>query len=234
MSVTVKDVRSIYDKAYAHPGLMGTHLDREYSRVTKTSLLGLCTGAPNPRLLDLGTGDGDLWEFAGAHWKKHAVDISQTGTRRAAMRFPTLRAAVSIAENLPYPDDFFGAVVAADTIEHVFSLEQSLQEVRRVLRPGGKFALSVPAPDSLRKWAANRLLRQVPSLKMLGQLLWVVARRQMLFGQAAFQPIDRDLSMKDWRALLHRAGFTITRTVEWPQSPLTPIVYLIGTEVGPT
>jgi ubiquinone/menaquinone biosynthesis C-methylase UbiE len=231
MSYSTDAIQAIYDKAYAHPGLMGTQVDGEYSRVTKTALLKMCQGAPNARLLDMGTGDGDLWQFAPTSLEWHAMDISQVGTSRAVARFPRLRATVAITESLPYSDSFFGAVIAADTMEHVFDVERSLCEVKRILTPGGRFALSVPAPHSLRQWAYNHFLRQVPSLTMLPRLFWTVARRQWLFGRAAFQPIDRDLALDDWCAQLERQGFRLTTTVEWPASPLRPIVYLIGTEI---
>jgi len=228
---TTAEVQAIYDKAYTTPGLMGTQLDREYSRMTKMTLLDLCGTAPNARLLDLGTGDGDLWAFASPTLEWHAIDISQVGVARAQNRFPRLRPAVAIAEHLPYPDHFFGAVVAADTLEHVFDLEQSLAEIRRILAPGGKLALSVPAPESLRKWAKNRLLRQRPDLLLLLRLLRTVLKRRLLFGKAAFQPIDRDLSLAHWRELLQKQGFQIQETTLWPAAPLEPIVYLLGATV---
>jgi SAM-dependent methyltransferase len=225
------EVQAIYDKAYATPGLMGTHLDREYSRVTKTRLLDLCCAAPNPRLLDLGTGDGDLWAFAPAALEWYAIDISPVGVTRAQSRFPRLRPAVAIAEHLPYPNNFFGAIVAADTMEHVFDLEKSLAEIRRILAPGGKFALSVPAPESLRKWAKNRLLRQRPDPALFFRLVRTVLKRRLLFGKAAFQPIDRDLPLQHWRDLLQTQGFQVQETKMWPAAPLEPIVYLLGAAV---
>jgi ubiquinone/menaquinone biosynthesis C-methylase UbiE len=228
---SMSEVQAIYDKAYAVPGLMGTHLDREYSRVTKKRLLDLCGGAPNPRLLDLGTGDGDLWAFAPTALEWYAIDISPVGVTRAQSRFPRLRPAVAIAEQLPYPDHFFGAIVAADTMEHVFDLEKSLAEIRRILAPGGKFALSVPAPASLRKWAKNRLLRQRPDPALIFRLLHTVLKRRRLFGKAAFQPIDRDLPLNQWRDLLQAQGFQVQQTTMWPVAPLEPIVYLVGATV---
>jgi len=225
---SVSSVRAIYDRAYAHPGLMGTHFDKEYSEVTKTRLLALCKNAPNHRLLDMGTGDGDLWEFAQPSWEWHGTDISRVGCQRAGERFPKLHAAVATAEYLPYPTGYFGAVVAADTVEHVFNPVDCFREVRRILAPNGTFALSVPTPDSLRKWAYNRLLRQRPSAKMIGRLLQVVAKRKMLFGQVAFQPIDRDLSVNDWQTHLEAAGFELFSVAEWPATPLQPLVYLLG------
>lgn len=227
-TLSTAEVQAIYDKAYTTPGLMGTHLDSEYSRVTKTTLLNFCRAAPNQRLLDLGTGDGDLWAFAAPGLEWHAVDISQVGIARAQARFARLQPAVAIAEHLPYPDNFFGAIVAADTMEHVFDLKQSLGEIRRVLAPGGHFALSVPAPKSLQTWAKNRLLRQRPDPMLFLRLVRTVLKRRRLFGKAAFQPIDRDLSLTHWQELLQTQGFQVQQSAIWPVAPLEPIVYMWG------
>ena len=50
-----------------------------------------------------------------------------------------------IGEKLPYDDNFFDFIVSTDTFEHVQSLEKSMEECYRVLKPGGKFLASVPA-----------------------------------------------------------------------------------------
>lgn len=224
----VAEVKSIYDKAYGHPGIMGTHFDEEYSRVTKTRLLGFCSLPAGGRLLDLGTGDGDLWQYADPAWEWNGLDISEVGVRRAAGRFPALAALVGTTERLPYADGGFDAVVAADTLEHAFDLEASLAEVRRVLVPGGILALSVPAPDSLRKWGYNRLIRERPDPGFVLRLAGLVLKRILLFGRAAFQPIDRDLGLEAWQALLARSGFVVERCEAWPEPPLLPIVYLLA------
>lgn len=223
----VHKVQQVYDKAYTQPGIMGTHLDEEYSKVTKQTLLRFCEKTVNQRILDLGTGDGDLWQYASPSQEGHALDISYVGVSRAHQRFPSLHSVVGISENLPYPDRFFGAVVSADTMEHVFDINLSLREVRRVLVSGGIFALSIPTPDSLRRWALNRLWRQKPSAKLLIRLLYVVVRRTLVFGNAVFQPIDRDLTDVEWSLLLEENGFRVSYVEEWPKRPFEPIVYLI-------
>ena len=43
----------------------------------------------------------------------------------------------SIGEKLPYENDFFDFIVSTDTFEHVQSLEDSINECFRVLKPGG-------------------------------------------------------------------------------------------------
>jgi SAM-dependent methyltransferase len=210
---------------------MGTQFDREYSRVTKSMLLTLGGDPPNQRILDVGTGDGDLWEFAPSSCEWYGIDISEVGVRRALDRFPALHGAVAVSEWLPYPDHHFGRVIAADAIEHVFDLPQTLSAIKRVIAPGGTFAFSVPAPDSLRKWGYNRLLRGAPSIGLMLRLAGVVWRRTWLFGKPMFQPIDRDIDLAGWHTTLADAGFKIVDCQEWPTAPLKPIVYLLSAKV---
>ena len=45
---------------------------------------------------------------------------------------------------LPFKDKSFDSVVAFEVFEHVFSPDDTLAEIFRVLMPGGKFMISVP------------------------------------------------------------------------------------------
>ncbi len=225
----IHKVKDIYDRAYQHPDVMGTKFDPQYSRVTKTALLSLCNATRNPRILDIGTGDGDLWEFANPESVWHAIDLSEVGIRCALHRFPRLKAAVAVSEWLPYSDAYFDAITAVDTIEHAFDLPKTLACIRRVLAPGGTFAFSVPIPNSLRKWALNRIVRSKASPLLVLRLAWTVLKRTALFGHPCFQPIDRDLTLEGWRAtLLESAGLQVFSVEQWPLKPLEPIVYLLA------
>ena len=221
-------IKSIYDRAYAAEGLMGTHFDREYSRFTKTTLLDYCKSLPSLRVLDLGTGDGDLWEFAPSGVDAYGLDVSEVGVRAASGRFEDLKALVGTAENLPYADDSFGAVVAADTLEHTRDLDQVLREINRVLMVGGVLACSIPVPDSLRRWGLNTFVKQRPSMVTAGRLFWVVARRAVRFGRPDFQPIDMDMPRSEWIEALERAEFCIEEEYEWPEAPKYSLVYLVA------
>lgn len=59
---------------------------------------------------------------------------------------------------LPFAADGFDLVISCDVLEHVASLEQSLDEIRRVLRPGGSFIGFVPAEGGAGPHALFRLL----------------------------------------------------------------------------
>jgi SAM-dependent methyltransferase len=50
---------------------------------------------------------------------------------------------------LPFADGAFDLVLCAETAEHVRDLQLFLSEVRRVLAPGGRLALTTPASGPL-------------------------------------------------------------------------------------
>ena len=49
------------------------------------------------------------------------------------------------AENLPYEDNRFDAIITFDVFEHVQNLEVTLKECQRVLKPGGKLFVVFPS-----------------------------------------------------------------------------------------
>jgi SAM-dependent methyltransferase len=179
------------------------------------------------RLLDIGTGAGNLWAYMPSDVRGYALDISAVGVAKAAARFPQLTTSVSVGEFLPYPDAFFHMVVAADTLEHTFSPARTLQEIHRVLLPGGVLGASFPVPNSLRKWGYNRFLRQRPDFRLLFKLVRVLVKRTLLFGRPNFQPIDRDYEIDNWVRLLEQTGFQVDQVTAWPVLPELPIVTLV-------
>lgn len=53
------------------------------------------------------------------------------------------------AENLPFADNQLDAVFIAHSIHHIGNIERMLQEVHRVLRPGGRFlGIDIAAPSN--------------------------------------------------------------------------------------
>ena len=50
---------------------------------------------------------------------------------------------------LPYDDGAFDLVVSFSVFEHLHDFERALEEVRRTLRPGGRFLLGMPAVNKM-------------------------------------------------------------------------------------
>ena len=93
------------------------------------------------RVLEIGCGDGGLWkrnvERIPAGWDVTLMDLSpgMVNAGRDATGFASLR---GDAEQLPFADAFFDAVIANHMLSHVPQRAGALREVRRVLNPGGK------------------------------------------------------------------------------------------------
>ncbi len=99
--------------------------------------------------LDLGCGDGRLTAELQAD-EVVAADVSQVALERARRRLPGSRTVlVAPDEPLPLEDGSFELVLCAETIEHVRDVQLLLSEARRVLRPGGRLAVTTPAHGRL-------------------------------------------------------------------------------------
>lgn len=94
------------------------------------------------RVLDWGCGFG----YVASYLDSHGVEVSmfdfvpdaEATTEVEVNAFPGVTAIVSPDPvRLPYADESFDAVLSLGTLEHVEFPEHSLQELRRVLRPGG-------------------------------------------------------------------------------------------------
>lgn len=96
------------------------------------------------RALDLGVGDGRLATYLAAR-DLTGADVSQVALDRAR---PRLAGATLVLVEpdapLPFADNEFDLVVCIETLEHIRDLQLALSEIRRVLRPGGRFALTTP------------------------------------------------------------------------------------------
>ncbi|MFA5824695.1 MAG: class I SAM-dependent methyltransferase [Gallionellaceae bacterium] len=99
------------------------------------------------RILEVGCGSGaNLWMLSKEGFDTYGIDSSQAGIELAAQHLGVkwnVEADMQQASftSLPYSDAFFDVVVDVVSLQHL-NLEDScvaLQEIRRVLRQGGKF-----------------------------------------------------------------------------------------------
>jgi SAM-dependent methyltransferase len=97
------------------------------------------------RLVDVGAGAGGVTAQLG--WRPHrlvAIDGSLDLARHGKTRHALL-AAVGVGERLPLGDGVASVVTLLDVIEHLEQPEHVLREARRVLAPGGRLVVTVPA-----------------------------------------------------------------------------------------
>jgi SAM-dependent methyltransferase len=97
-------------------------------------------------------------------------ELSQVTAMFAAMReageVPAdarARAVAGDATAMPFPDGSFDRVIAAEVLEHIPRDQRAMNEIARVLRPGGIAAVTVPAwlPERI-CWALSDDYHNVP------------------------------------------------------------------------
>jgi len=114
----------------------------------------LCAGLPpGARVLDIGCGRGVLLkELADRGLEVHGVEHSEGATFGADPR-AQVRIAAELAD-AGYDAEYFDEVIIWHVLEHVRQPRATIDEIRRILRPGGRFIVAVPNFRSFQaRWA---------------------------------------------------------------------------------
>jgi ubiquinone/menaquinone biosynthesis C-methylase UbiE len=108
-------------------------------------------GRTGLRILDAGCGTGGDALFLQRYGSVVGVDYSSHAARLGAGRLPGMLAQGSVV-CLPFADESFDLVTSFDVLYHraVPSEAEALAEARRVLRPGGRLLIRLPAYEFLR------------------------------------------------------------------------------------
>jgi len=131
--------------------------------------------SPGEQVLDLGCGFGRHAFEAyrrGAHVV--AVDRSPEEVEQVTAMFRAMEAAGEAPAglvaravradllSLPFPDASFDVVMASEVLEHIPDDERAMAEIARVVRPGGRVAVTVPRfwPERI-CWALSRAYHEV-------------------------------------------------------------------------
>jgi SAM-dependent methyltransferase len=103
---------------------------------------------PRPRVLDLGCGPGNLLDFLAPRGDVFGSDYSADALRFCSGR-GYRRLFRADFHSLPVRPESFDLVTCIDVIEHLADDRRALDELRRILRPGGILVVSVPAFQAL-------------------------------------------------------------------------------------
>lgn len=114
----------------------------------------------NGALLDLGCSDGSTL----CHMSELRPDLSFAAVDIAGRpaRTPpnTSFAQVNLeTDTLPWPDDTFDAITCMHVVEHLRTVAKTFEEIRRLLRPGGRVYIETPGVESLTTKTAPPSLR---------------------------------------------------------------------------
>ncbi len=158
--------------------------------------------------LDVGCGTGwAVREVAPRCRISCGIDISPKMIEKARSQAPeleNLEFRVANAESIPYPDDHFDAVLCTCSFHHYQNPIAALSEIKRVLKPGGRFVLLDSARDvSFAIWLQDRGRRYLERSHVR-----YYTRREVrdLLATVGFEPTEDIAGIK--RFMDHRKVFT--------------------------
>jgi ubiquinone/menaquinone biosynthesis C-methylase UbiE len=128
--------------------------------------------SPGLRLLDVAIGDGVYTSWLPIDWSITGIDISMTQLAVCQRRNPgrDLKLILGEAEDLPFRDHEFDAVLSNGGFNHFNDPEAALREMARVAKPGAPVVIADELPNfldighrlgfpGLDHWIASKLMR---------------------------------------------------------------------------
>ncbi len=99
------------------------------------------------KMLDVGCGIGAMEQYL-ADLDITGVDVSQVFLKEARRRNPEKKFVRAKADELPFRDSSFDAVISITTLEFLENLTDVIREISRVLKPSGKIVVLMLNPHS--------------------------------------------------------------------------------------
>jgi SAM-dependent methyltransferase len=120
-------------------------------------------------LLDVGCNVGELLAYSDAVYPGMllaGVEINPNAFATAKRKLPHAVIQGTGAEKLDFPNSSFDCVTCIEVLEHIPEelRRQTLAEIKRVLRPGGRFVLRVPHDGLFAFLDSNNLRFRLPRL----------------------------------------------------------------------
>lgn len=205
-----RKVAAVFDSVSDRYDVMNDLMSAGLHRVWKRFTSELAAIRPGNRVLDIAGGSGDLaWAFANAAGERGRVvltDINANMLARGRDRLLDRGALVETVqcdgEALPFASDYFDCVSVAFGLRNMTHKDRALQEMQRVLRPGGKLLVL----EFSHVWAPLRGVYNAYSFNILPQLgAWVAddaSSYRYLAESIRMHPNQQDLA-----ALMRGAGF---------------------------
>jgi SAM-dependent methyltransferase len=173
---------------------------------------------PGGRTLEIGPGLGGHARHEDLSVQEyHAVELRPELADALRAELPDVHVvAADCQERLPYDDAYFDRVLAIHVLEHLPDLPRALAEVRRVLKPGGRFAIVIPCEGG-RGYA-------------LGRRLTVQRLFERRYGMPYTPHIEADHCNRPHEILEElRKVFGTVDTTYWPvRVPIVDVNLLIG------
>ncbi len=167
------------------------------------------------KVLEIGIGLGtDLRQFAEGGAECFGIDITDRHIELTLQNFAVNGLKVDVrkadANCLPFPDNTFDVVHSFGVLHHIPDVESALQEISRVLKPDGKFLVSV-----YHKWSVASLVLFVKSV-LTGRLFTigvdgVLATIEKGADGIYVKPYVKLYTKSEWKQTVEQCGFKSKR-----------------------
>jgi len=118
-------------------------------------------------ILDLGCGDGHFASTAFNSKIDVGIDPWKGPVRQAHIKGSYHLVINGEGNHLPFPDATFQTVISNSVLEHIEDLQPVLEEVSRIIKPGGKFIFCVPNHNFLNNLSVSNFFDRI-KLKIVG------------------------------------------------------------------
>jgi SAM-dependent methyltransferase len=137
------------------------------------------------KVLDIGCGSGEfLAKMRDLGWETNGVEVSSAAAKLGNERFGLDIFTGSLLES-SFPDNYFDYIRSNHSLEHIYNPNQTIAEIHRILKPGGKVHIGVPNINSF-------------NAKMFGEYWWYLGAPVHTFNY----------SVKTLTEMLKKHGFT--------------------------
>ncbi len=193
-------------------------MDRLNSEVIKEASL-----KDGQKVLDVGCGFGGTLASIQANWQDMSltgVNIDARQLEIAKEQVPTAKFVQGDACALPFKEAFFDRVLAVECIFHFPSRLKFLKEAARVLKPGGRIAISDFVPwkiDNSKSWIGDAIKQQI--CKGYGEISgdWQDGDYQKMAKMAGLRVlIDRDITVNTLPTYLVLQDLFLAGPMVWP------------------
>lgn len=158
------------------------------------------------RLLEVGFGTGtDLLQFARGGAQVTGIDLTPRSIEIARRRFEvyglTGDFAIGDGESLSFPDSSFDVVYSFGVLHHTPDTARAIQELYRVLKPGGKAIVMLYHRGSLYYWGSLFLKHGILGGELFNESMAEIMSRRVEYSETGGRPLVKAYTREEGRRM---------------------------------
>lgn len=178
------------------------YLPRGGERRARNEVLRHLPPLAGTRLLDVAIGDGRNMPLIPTDCEVYGVDISRVLLEKCRQDYADrdIHLVVGQAEALPFPDATFDNMFSLGAINHVNDPGRALQEMARVVKPGGTIVVADEIPDLPNRQIAHKLGLQKLQRWILSKVFFLGPMADVILQHTdlKMEPLV-DRALQDWK-----------------------------------